>query len=119
MKKKVTYLEQIRLGLNLRQEDLAEMFGIERSTYAKLEKNPARCSIELADRIASHLNVPVEYLFSGLFRRSPLPSKCLLEHLFPGLESYGGYDTVMTLEDLKEKGFIVNDDLLHGEDEDD
>ncbi len=119
MKKKANYLEQMRLRLNLRQEDLAEMFGIERSTYAKIEKNPARCSLQLADLIASRLDVPVEYLFSNLFRHSPLPSKCLLEYLFPELENHGGYDTVVTLEDLKMKGIIADDASLPGENEDD
>ena len=121
MKKKSYSLRQLRSVLKFRQEDLANMVNIERSTYSKIEKDPWRYSLQLVDDIAYRLNVPVEYLLVGLRRRSPLPSKSLLNYIYSDRQNPDSHDRerAVTLEDLKKKGIIADDEPFSWEDEDD
>jgi DNA-binding XRE family transcriptional regulator len=56
VKKKSYSLRRLRSLLKFRQEDLANMVNIERSTYSKIEKDPWRCSLQLMDDIACQLD---------------------------------------------------------------
>jgi len=121
VKKKSYSLRQLRSVLKFRQEDLANMVNIERSTYSKIEKDPWRYSLQLVDDIAYRLNVPVEYLLVGLRRRSPLPSLCLFDYIYSDRQNPDSHDRerAVTLEDLKKKGIIADDEPFSWEDEDD
>lgn len=121
MRRKSYSLRKLRSLLKFRQEDLANMVNIERSTYSKIEKDPWRCSLQLMDDIACQLDVPVEYLLVGPRRRSPVPSECLLNYIYSDYKSPNsrGGERAVTLEDLKKKGIIADDDPFSWEDEDD
>ena len=58
-----TNLKQIRQEHNLHQEDIAIAIGSCGKTIGRIERGERNASLELALRLATFLNVPVEELF--------------------------------------------------------
>ena len=58
-----TNLKQVRMERNLLQEDLAIAIGSCGRTIGRIERGERNASLELALRLATFLNVPVEELF--------------------------------------------------------
>lgn len=58
-------LRQLRLAKEISQEKMAEELGIHRNTYASLEENPGKISIDQAKAIALILEVSVDAIFFG------------------------------------------------------
>ena len=112
MRRKASPLREMRESKGIKQDELAKELNIDRSTYAKIEADPEIYSIRIADKIAKRFDVPLEFLFSHFLRSSPLPSECLLKHIYSDQESLGGYDAVVTLEDMKDRGIILDDELF-------
>lgn len=59
----ITNLKQIRQEHNLHQEDIAIAIGSCGKTIGRIERGERNASLELALRLATFLNVPVEELF--------------------------------------------------------
>lgn len=57
-------LKNLRLMRNLSQQQMADQLHMSRSNYTKLEAHPGNLRIELLQRIATVLTVPVALLFS-------------------------------------------------------
>ncbi len=108
-----TSVKHLRNHAQLTQKEIAQVLGISRSKYGRIERNPERCSAKDADKIAEFFDVPVELLFTHLVRRSPFPSKCLLKFILVGTRKLDD-NYVVTLEDLKNRGIIEDDELLLG-----
>ncbi len=108
-----TSVKCLRNQAKLTQKKIAQELGMSRSKYGRIERNPERCSAKDADKIAEFFHVPVELLFTHLVRRSPFPSKCLLEFILVGMRSRND-NYVVTLKDLQSKGIIDDDELLPG-----
>ena len=58
-----TNLKQVRMELNLLQEDLAIAIGSCGRTIGRIERGERNASLELALRLARYLDIPVEELF--------------------------------------------------------
>ena len=58
-----TNLKQVRMERNLHQEDLAIAIGSCGRTIGRIERGERNASLELALRLASYLDIPVEELF--------------------------------------------------------
>ena len=58
-------LKQARMMRELSQEKMAEALQIHRNTYASLEENPGRISIDQAKIISDTLKVSVDDIFFG------------------------------------------------------
>lgn len=58
-------LKQLRLERNLNQEDLALAIGSCCRTISRIEKGDRNPSLELALRIASYLELPLEDIFQA------------------------------------------------------
>jgi DNA-binding XRE family transcriptional regulator len=58
-------LRQLRLAKEISQEKMAEELGVHRNTYASLEENPGKISIDQAKAIALILEVSVDAIFFG------------------------------------------------------
>lgn len=56
-------LRQLRLAKEISQEKMAEELGVHRNTYASLEENPGKISIDQAKAIALILEVSVDAIF--------------------------------------------------------
>ncbi|MCH5279804.1 MAG: helix-turn-helix transcriptional regulator [Christensenellaceae bacterium] len=56
-------VKELRIALNLRQEDLANMLAVSRQTIISVELGRYSPSLELAMRIARIFNKPVEEIF--------------------------------------------------------
>lgn len=56
-------VKELRIALNLRQEDLANMLAVSRQTIISIELGRYSPSLELAMRIARIFNKPVEEIF--------------------------------------------------------
>ena len=57
-------IREIRKQLGLRQEDLARAVGVSRQTIIAIETNKYDPTLALAMRLAKHLGLSVETLFS-------------------------------------------------------
>jgi putative transcriptional regulator len=66
-------LEQLRKEHNLTRQELAFKTGLSISYIYFIEREEKQPSFDVADRIASVFNVPVEELFPQFNRRSPYP----------------------------------------------
>lgn len=58
-------LRQLRLAKEVSQEKMAEELGVHRNTYASLEENPGKISIDQAKKISKFLEVTVDAIFFG------------------------------------------------------
>lgn len=56
-------LRQHRLVREISQEKMAEELGVHRNTYAALEENPGKMSVDQAKTIAKILEVTVDDIF--------------------------------------------------------
>ena len=57
-------LKQLRMANNYTQQDIADQFGIDRSTYTVYENEKARMSLERVYKLAQFYDVPVGYLLA-------------------------------------------------------
>ena len=65
-----------RKKAKLSQGELADKLDIPRSTYAYHEKKATELSIEFVEKVSNALNVPYDYLCTGILSlRSPEPPK--------------------------------------------
>lgn len=55
-------LKELRIKKNLRQEDVAQMLGVERSTYTKYESGASRPKNETLIELSNFYNVSVDYI---------------------------------------------------------
>lgn len=55
-------LKELRIKKNLRQEDVAQMLGVERSTYTKYESGASRPKNETLVELSNFYNVSVDYI---------------------------------------------------------
>lgn len=55
-------LKELRQSMNLRQEQLARLIGVERSTISSYESNMRQPSLETLSRIADVFGVSTDYL---------------------------------------------------------
>lgn len=55
-------LKELRIKKNLRQEDVAQMLGVERSTYTKYESGASRPKNEILIELSNFYNVSVDYI---------------------------------------------------------
>ena len=65
----VKRLFELRTKNNLKQEDVAAVLGVARTTYAMYEQGNREMDYELLLRLADHYKVSLDYLFG----RSELP----------------------------------------------
>lgn len=56
-------VRELRTGLGLRQEDLADVVGVSRQTIISIENGRYNPSLELAWRLSRALGVSIEDLF--------------------------------------------------------
>ena len=56
-------IKELRKAKGYRQEDLAEALGVSRQTVIAIENNKYNPTLELAMKMARHLNTTVEELF--------------------------------------------------------
>jgi DNA-binding XRE family transcriptional regulator len=56
-------LKAARIIRGYTQEELAEMIGVSRSTYIKMEKMPDNITVGLAKAISKAVDVPLDDLF--------------------------------------------------------
>lgn len=61
----VLTLKQARMMREMSQEKMAEVLQIHRNTYAALEENPGRVSIDQAKIISDTLKISVDDIFFG------------------------------------------------------
>ena len=55
-------LKELRIKKNLRQEDVAQMLGVERSTYTKYESGASKPKNETLVELSNFYNVSVDYI---------------------------------------------------------
>lgn len=65
----VTRLYELRTKNHLKQEDIAAVLGVARTTYAMYEQGNREMDYELLLKLADHYKVSLDYLFG----RSELP----------------------------------------------
>jgi DNA-binding XRE family transcriptional regulator len=56
-------LKQLRVGLDLSQEEMAKALDIERSQYSKIELGKQCGALEVWDRLQTRFNVPKDEAF--------------------------------------------------------
>ena len=56
-------IKALRKAIGCRQEDLAAAMGVSRQTIIAIENDKYNPTLELAMRLARHLNVAVEQIF--------------------------------------------------------
>ena len=59
-------IKQIRAGKNLTQRQMAELLGVHRDTYLKMEKYPEKISLKMAKRIAEISGYDFDNIFFGV-----------------------------------------------------
>lgn len=64
-----TKLSELRQNKNLTQEDIAEILGISRSTYAGYEQGVREMDYELLIKLADFYKVSLDYIF----KRTSIP----------------------------------------------
>ena len=62
-------VQQLRLGKEVTQEELAGVVGVSRQTISAIEKGHYTPSVHLAIKIATYFNRPVEDLFTITYER--------------------------------------------------
>lgn len=55
-------IKQARTHRGITQAEMADMLGIDRSTYIKIEKDVSRATVGQVNRIAAITEIPVENL---------------------------------------------------------
>lgn len=56
-------IKELRKAMGYRQQDLAQALGVSRQTIVAIENDKYNPTLELAMRLARHLNVAVEQIF--------------------------------------------------------
>lgn len=56
-------IKELRKAMGYRQQDLAQALGVSRQTIIAIENDKYNPTLELAMRLARHLNVAVEQIF--------------------------------------------------------
>jgi putative transcriptional regulator len=59
----VNRVKDFRKGINLTQEELASRAGVSRQTIISIEKNKFVPGLDVAMKISSSLNTPIDKLF--------------------------------------------------------
>ena len=59
----VNRVKDFRKGINLTQEELASRAGVSRQTIISIEKNKFGPGLDVAMKISSSLNTPIDKLF--------------------------------------------------------
>jgi len=63
-------LTNLRIGLGMKQYEIAQQLGVGASFYSQVESGDKCPSLETALRIARFFNVPVEFIFSQIVTNS-------------------------------------------------
>lgn len=58
-------LKKLRAARKLRQEDIANILGIARTTYAMYEQNSREPDFDILQQLAEYYDVTVDYLLTG------------------------------------------------------
>jgi transcriptional regulator with XRE-family HTH domain len=83
-------LVQLRNHFNLTQEELANILGVARTTYAMYEQGKREMDYETLIKLANRFNVSLDYLFERTdnpFHQESLP-KDEIEYIIKSLELY-------------------------------
>jgi len=67
-------LKDLRTEQNLLQKDVAEMLGVDRSTYSKYESGASEPNFEILLKIARIFNVSIDYLLGNTDQREEKPT---------------------------------------------
>ncbi len=87
-------LEELRLDLNLKQKDIANILKVKRNTYSKWETAINDISLEICNELANFYNVSMDYLLgltnysentSGKLNLNLLPNRLTEERKIRGL----------------------------------
>lgn len=83
-------LVQLRNNFNLTQEELGDIIGVARTTYAMYEQGKREMDYETLIKLANRFNVSLDYLFGRTdnpFQPESLP-KDEIEYIIKSLELY-------------------------------
>lgn len=83
-------LVELRNNFNLTQEELGDIIGVARTTYAMYEQGKREMDYETLIKIANRFNVSLDYLFGRTdtpFQSESLPSD-EIEYIIKSLELY-------------------------------
>jgi transcriptional regulator with XRE-family HTH domain len=78
-------LQALRLNSGLSQDELGEIVGVKPNSISNMEREVRGTSIEVLCKLASHFDVPLEYLvgYDGNTPNIPIPK--WLEKILPDL----------------------------------
>lgn len=65
-------LRVLRDRKGVKQQDVAEYLGVDRSTYAKYESGASEPNIDMLNKLTEYYHVSLDYLITGKEKETPL-----------------------------------------------
>ena len=100
-------LKELRKNSALTQQDIAEVIGVDRSSYSYYENGKASPSFQVLIKIAKVFNVTLDYIVFGDDSKTVQPTAALSDNY----SSYSKVDSFVNLSD-SEKNLIMYSRLL-------
>lgn len=100
-------LKELRKNSALTQKQIADVIGIDRSTYSYYENGKASPSLEVLIKIAKVFNVTLDYIIYGEESKTVQPVSVLTDNY----TSYSKVDSFVNLS-LEEKNLLMYSRLL-------
>ncbi len=100
-------LKELRKNSALTQKQIADVIGIDRSTYSYYENGKASPSLEVLVKIAKVFNVTLDYIIYGEESKTVQPVSVLTDNY----TSYSKVDSFVNLS-LEEKNLLMYSRLL-------
>ena len=99
-------LKKIRLIKNITQDFLAKKLGFTQKAYSKIENNETKLNVDVLQRVAQILEVPIETFFNNS-----------QQHILNDFSNRSGGDNVIYKNNLTEKMEELFKDLIKSKDD--
>lgn len=102
-------LKELRLEMHLTQQELADIFFLNKSSISRYEQGKQMPEIDLLQKFASFFNVSVDYLLGLSDERIPLQENRSLGKEAKGMSSQKGNPPKLTRKDEREIEKILDE----------